>query len=287
MNFREFLSESLLLEGGAALKDVESITQAEAKAAIPELIKKIAAELHVDKSLVKAIGSAGNKPDAKSLSGDIDIAVQIKPNEVDAVLPRLASDGKSYRAMVGINVFSFAYNIGKKRVQVDLIPVSNVEFARWSYMAHETDLAQGLKGAHRNELFFAVAKNADRDDRDLDEDDETDEIERYFYDLSHGLMRGTQSRTSPKGKLLKSFRTVEKNKLTDEPAEVTAKLFGDHVKPSDVGTFEGTLKAILSPKFPHANVRDEIIKMATRGMEKKGLSVPSSMAVDVRKLSGS
>jgi hypothetical protein len=159
MKIHEILVESILLEGGAALKNVVGITQEEAKKAIPDLLKKIAHELHIDKSLVKVIGSAGRKP-ADAVSGDIDIAVQAKVSEVDAVLSRLAKD-KNCRAMPGINVYSFAYPVGKKLVQVDLIPVANIEFAVWSYMAPEADLKQGLKGAHRNELFFAVTRHAD------------------------------------------------------------------------------------------------------------------------------
>ena len=270
----EFIENKLLLEGGAALKGVVSISQEEARKAIPGLLKKIANELVIDVSKVRCIGSAGRKPEG--LSGDIDIAAEVSSREVDAVLKRLSVNGNC-RAMPGINVYSFAYTVNKKLVQVDLIPVEDIEFATWSYMAPESDLKIGLKGAHRNELFFATAKYADTKRIDADQDGEIDEIERYFYDLSQGLMWGKQDRKNKSGKLSKGFKTVSKTKVTCDPAEICKILFGQAVLPSMVCTFDGTLKAIKAPGFAHAKSRDEILKMAVKGIAGKGLKIPADL----------
>jgi hypothetical protein len=92
------------------------------------------------------------------------------------------------------------------------------------------------------------------------------------------LLRGKQSRAAKKnGKFLKGFKTIEKNLVASTPEEVCKILFGPKVTPAQTSTFEGTLKAINAPGFPHAADREAIIKMAINGITKKGLKVPSSL----------
>lgn len=271
MNFKNFL-DSILLEGGAALK-TSPISQVEARKVLPEIIKQVSAALGIPKSHIKQIGSAGKKPKDEDTSGDIDLAVKAEASDVEEALGGLAYDGKTYKAMKGINVFSFAYDLGERTVQVDLMPVANVNYAEWASQANESDLKDGLKGSHRNELYFAVAKHIDPQVIKRDLDGSPLILKRYFYDLQKGLMLGTQTREGKK-KSSKNLKTVEKKILTDDPAKVTQFLFGEHVTPDQVATFKGTLAAIKSPKFPHKAMRDDIIEMAKTGMKNKGLSVP-------------
>ena len=273
MTFRDYLDTAPLLEGGAALKQTSPITQAEARKVIPEIIKQVSAALHLVKTNVKLLGSAGKKPKDADESGDIDLAVKAEAADVEKVLPKLAYDGKSYRVMKGINVYSFAYELGATRVQVDLMPVANPDYAEWASQANELDLKDGLKGSHRNELYFAVAKNIDPQVIKQDPEGNPLVIKRYFYDLQKGLMLGTQTRQGKK-KASKNFKTVEKKVLTDNPTKVAQFLFGDHVTPDQVDTFKGALAAIESPKFPYKSARKAILDMAKTGMRNKGLSVP-------------
>ena len=272
MNFKDFI-DTVLLEGGAALKQTSPITQTEARKVLPEIIKQVSAELNLSKTNVRQLGSAGKKPKDEDTSGDIDLAVKAEIEDVEKALPKLAYDGKTFRIMKGINVYSFAYDLGEKTVQVDLMPVSNVRYAEWASQANEADLKDGLKGSHRNELYFAIAKHIDPQVIKRDVDGSPMILKRYFYDLQKGLMLGTQSREGKK-KSSKNFKTVEKKVLTDDPIKVTQFLFGDHVTPDQVSTFKGTLAAITSPKFPHKAARDEIIAMSKLGMKNKGLLVP-------------
>lgn len=271
MNFKDFLATALL-EGGAALK-TSPITQAEARKVLPEVIKQVSSALGLTKLNVRQLGSAGKKPNDDDESGDIDLAVKAEAADVEKKLPELAYDGKTYRVMKGINVYSFAYDLGGKKVQVDLMPVSNVRYAEWASQANEADLKDGLKGSHRNELFFAIAKHVDPQVIKHDTDKSPLIIKRYFYDLQKGLMLGTQSREGKK-KSAKGFKTVEKKVLTDDPIKVTQFLFGDSFTPDDVSSFKGTLAAIESPKFAHKAARKKIIDMAKIGMKNKGLKVP-------------
>lgn len=272
MNFKDFI-EITLLEGGAALKKTSPITQVDAREVLPKIIKQVSSALGLTKLNVRQLGSAGKKPKDDDTSGDIDLAVKAEAADVEKALPELAFDGKTFRVMKGINVYSFAYDLGEQTVQVDLMPVSNVRYAEWASQANESDLKDGLKGSHRNELFFAVAKHIDPQVVKRDADGSTLILKRYFYDLQKGLMLGTQTREGKK-KSGKNFKTVDKKILTDDPVKVTQFLFGDHATPDQVSTFKGTLAAIESPKFPHKAARKDIIEMAKLGMKKKGLSVP-------------
>jgi hypothetical protein len=271
MNFKDFI-DTMLLEGGAALK-TSPISQTDARKALPQIIKQVSSVLGISAVKIKQLGSAGKKPKDEDVSGDIDLAVQAEAAAVEKVLKDLAYDGKTFKIMKGINVYSFAYDLGGKTVQVDLMPVSNVRYAEWASQANELDLKDGLKGSHRNELYFAIAKYIDPQILKRDADGSPIVLKRYFYDLQKGLMLGTQSREGKK-KNGKNFKTVDKKVLTDDPVKVAQFLFGDHVTPDQVSTFKGTLAAITSPKFPHKAARDEIIAMSKLGMKNKGLIVP-------------
>lgn len=271
MNFKIFLET--LFEGGAALK-TSPVTQEEALKLLPEVIKQVASALGIPKTAIKQIGSAGKKPNPTDTSGDIDLAVKAEAEDVEKALKELAYDGKTFKAMKGINVYSFAYDLGEKKVQIDLMPVSNPRYAEWASQANELDLKDGLKGSHRNELFFAIAKHVSPTIIKRDEDNNPLVVKRFFYDLQKGLMTGVQSRQGKK-KSSKNFKTVEKSVVSDDPLKVTQTLFGDHVTPEQVSTFKGALAAINSPKFPYKKDRESIIDMAKTGMNKKGLKVPS------------
>ena len=78
-----------------------------------------------------------------------------------------------------------------------------------------------------------------------------------------------------KKQLLKSYHTVEKNLVSDDPDEVCKLLFNRSAK--RCSTFDGVLDAILDAKFPYADVRKDILAMAAEGLRKKGLKVPSSL----------
>jgi hypothetical protein len=276
MRFREFI-EQHLLEGGKAIKEVSTITQSEVRETTPALLKKIQTTLGLPNGKVKLIGSGGKKPDDSDTSSDLDVAVECEASDVEKKLEELA-EGHAHRVMKGINVYSFAYEVGNKLVQVDMIPVSNINFAEWSYQANTADLAQGLKGAHRNEIFFAIAKYMPKKVTKRDDDGEPVEYDRYFYDLSKGIMLGKKSRISKSGKVGKNFSTQDKKVISDDPEKITKLFFGKHVTAKQVSTFDGALNAIKSPEFLHKEKFEDIIKQTADGIKNKGLKVPDSLA---------
>jgi len=274
MDFKDFLSEELLVEGGRAVKGTSPIGQSDARKLGPQLATQVARELKLPGSKVKMIGSAGNKPHDQ-LSGDIDIAIETDDIEaVKAVAEKLAVQSK-FKHMKGINVFSFAAQNGEQLVQVDLMPVADIKYATWSFSAHEDDLKQGLKGAHRNELFFAIARHADPKTLKQTDDGKPLQVERHFYDLAKGLMKGVRSYEGKKGQATKGAKMLSKDVITSKPDEVAKLLFGDSFKAKDVETFDGALNAIKSPSFRYKAQRTEILDTALKGIKKKELKVPS------------
>jgi hypothetical protein len=270
MKFREFLCE-----GGQAIKGSSRITQEEVALILPEVLKKIREALKLPSSKVKLIGSAGKKLDPKDTSGDLDIAVECSEDSVKGSLKSLAGENSS-REMNGIGVFSFGQTVGDKIVQVDLMPVNNIKFAEWSFQANSADIALGLKGAHRNELFFAVAKFMPQEVLEEDAEREPIKVKRFFYDLRKGLMQGIKSREGKK-KLSKNFATTEKKVLTDDPKKITEMMFGEGVTPAQVSTFNGTLDIIRAKDFQYHDKVRQILDLAKTGIEKKGLKVPSQL----------
>lgn len=273
MNFSTFLKESLLLEGGAAIKTASRVSQVEARHIIPDLVEKIAKATGVSPDQIKRVGSAGKKPHDNDTSGDIDFAVETDSDVLKKALPRLAHDGETWKAMPAINVYSFGAKIHNKVVQVDMVPVSNVDFAEWSYVSDESDLAKGFKGAVRNELMFAVVKYANLK-KIKGDSGEVETLERYYFDLSKGLMRGKQTRRNNKGKLTKNFTTVEKDLESDDPKEISRILFGPKANPAKLVTFDQLWKAIHEESFPWKDHLEDIVKMAKEGIKKKGLKLP-------------
>jgi hypothetical protein len=266
----------ILLEGGKALKGVSEISQAEVRSSAPSILKMIKDILKLPASKVKIIGSAGKKSKDSDMSGDIDIAVECDPSLIEENLKTLAGEHTS-RIMKGIGVFSFAHDVGDKLVQIDLMPVNNINFAEWSFQANPIDILQGLKGAQRNELFFAIAKYMPQKVLRRGANGEVISIERYFYDLARGLMIGTRTRINAKEKIGKNFITVDKKVLSDDPEKITELMFGNTVTPKQVSTFDGTLDAIKSPKFPLSNKVEDILKQSLTGIKNKNLKIPESL----------
>jgi predicted nucleotidyltransferase len=267
MKLHEFFP--LLLEGGKAIKDSSKISQLEVREILEDLLDKIQSTLNLKSSKVAVIGSAGKKPNDADLSGDIDIAVECDEDTVIQSLKDL-SDGNLTREMKGIGVWSFGYSFNDKVVQVDLMPVENIKFAEWSFQANVLDLEKGLKGAHRNELFFAIAKYMPIEVIKSDSDGHPLVFKRFFYDLRKGLMEGIRSKKENS----KNYSTSEKKVITNDPEKITKMMFGKTFSSKDVSSFDGAYKAILDKNFQYHDQVKNILDLAAKGIKGKGLKVP-------------
>lgn len=274
MTFKTFLAEQTILEGGAAIKGSHPLTQTEARDISMHAIRDIRQILNLPSNKVAAVGSAGLKaPD--QLSGDIDIAVEADVTAVKNAVEQLALDGR-FKHMAGLNVYSYAKLHGSKVAQVDIIPTTNLKLAKWAYYNAPEDLKKGLKGSHRNELLFAIAKFAEyKVTAKTPTGEETGRV-RLVFDLSRGLYMFTQDRMGSKG-LKKNFDTVAKSLLTDDPDKICERLFGKGTQAKQVMTFDDALKLMLAPSFKHRKSLKQIIDRAISGLEQKKLVVPSEL----------
>ena len=276
MAFKKFLSEALILEGGAAIKGSHPLTQAEAREITAQVVRDLKAKLKLASAQIAPVGSAGLKaPD--QLSGDIDIAVEADVTAVKKAVEELALDGR-FRHMPGLNVYSYAKLHGSKTAQVDIIPTTNIKLAKWAYHNDPVDLKLGLKGSHRNELLFAIAKYAEYVSKKKDANGVDSARERLVFDLSRGLYRFTQDRAGKKG-LKKSFETRDKVLLTSDPDKICQRLLG--VPAAAAMTFHEVLKVMLSKTFKHKAKLKQIIDRAIEGLEQKKLAVPHELRVAI------
>lgn len=276
MTFKTFLAEATILEGGAAIKGSHPLTQAEAREISMHAIRDLKDALGVESSQISVVGSAGLKaPD--QLSGDIDIAVMADITAVKTAVEQLALDGR-FRHMPGLNVFSYAKLHGSKTAQIDVIPTTNIKLAKWAYYNDPADLKLGLKGSHRNELLFAIAKFAEYVSTAKDANGEDSARERLVFDLSRGLYRFIQDRAGKRG-LTKSFATRDKKLITSDPDQICERLFGKGVGAKQVLTFNDALKLMLSSSFKHKSKLKQILERAVAGLEQKKLAVPHELRI--------
>ena len=150
--------------GGHAFKDQSGApTTGPIKATeVAPTVRWIASKLLVPIGVadVGVIGSAGKKPE----SGDIDLAIGPVPSEAGALkaykenllagLGRIL--GEENVKLVGLSVTARIQIVGTddRYVQVDFMPVSNVEHASWLMAG----TGSGVKGVYRNLMISYLAK---------------------------------------------------------------------------------------------------------------------------------
>jgi hypothetical protein len=284
MGLKSYITVELLLEGGKALKNTNGIKQKHVKPLLALLLPQLAKELSISPSFVLPVGSAGRKSDQEALSGDIDIAIQT--DDIEAIRRAIAALGVdgSYREMAGINVYSFAAAHPDGLVQVDLMPVHNINLAAWAFYSAESDLAQGLKGSHRNELLFALAKHVAM--KHIAADGVPDaERQRYQLSLNHGLFHVAQTRLGKKGRPLKSYTTANKKSIATDPDEICELLFGYKVPAAAVLSFADALRAMNDSRFKFKEKRSAIIASTIEGLKRKELILPPCFLSDPANLS--
>lgn len=269
MRLKQF--QDVLLEGGKAIKRSQPVHQAEANYLGDELIKKLNA-LGIKAAMV---GSAGKRPDG-AMSGDIDIAIELTNIEKVRELALSLAAEKAYHPMPGLGVYSFGYQHPAGIAQVDLMPTSNLNYAQWAYYNDKSDLALGLKGAHRNEVLFSIAKHAQTEHYEHDDEGMPLMRKRLGLNLNDGLYSMIQS-CKGKTKRLKDFSTLNKSLIANDPDQVAQLLCGPLATAKNTLTFDQVLGHVKSSCFPYKQQLPDIIKSTVQGLERKGLYVPTSL----------
>lgn len=219
ITFKQFLAE-----GGKATAEhgTSRATKHDIVAALKFVSKHTGLSVqHLEDHLLGSTAQtlAGQKKD----SGDIDIAMH--SDEKREQYEKSMTDAVGFPPRkTGANVLSYAVPVGgDKRVQVDLMFVPDVEWAKFSY---HSEPGSKFKGSIRNLLIYALVLNTMEKDKDMRiKDDEGNDIARASrsFQLDTGVHR--TFKVAPMRKDGKG-RTKSAVKTTPDEVEKVAKEHG-------------------------------------------------------------
>lgn len=289
LTFKRFLSE-----GGkeTAKHGTTRATASDIKLALDA----VASALGMDRAQVEdqALGSvkltlSGHKKD----SGDIDIALPAEMmDEANSKMMKFVNNEGTLNT--GLSVGSYAVPVkGGKKVQVDLMFVPDVEWAKFIYSS-EHGRSSKYPGAVRNIIMMTAAAMKLEPGKDIMVHHDGQLIARASRSikLQGGLERLFKiAKQNPKtGKFTKGLDKVDAKALSKflknigkevgqfspdsdvitDPAKVVEWLFGKGVTPADVSTAEKVIPLIKKTFKNHA----EILDKAKDELQKSGLPVP-------------
>lgn len=300
--FKDYLGSKLptrkmLGEGGNAIKKSSRINQKNVKATLASIYTELLPKLGITKKETVLLGSTGKKDPAKNgsesgSSGDIDLAIDMtklmdanslhSKEEVFEFLKVIGKDYPESASFIGLDVHSIAFPItnedglqSNKFVQLDLMPVENLDYAKWSYHSPAFDESK-YKALYPKEIYYACARHAKFDVTEGTEDSPIT-WNRYFFDLAKGLLKGSQTLKSKSGNIVKKAESFGKEVYSTNPNEIVKILFGPAFKKDDVLTWEQCWDVIHSKDFKHKAKLKEILSMVKDGILKKGYPLPPEL----------
>lgn len=292
ITFKQFL-----IEGGKATEKygTERANQNDMKKAIAFVAKhlKLKADLLADRLLGSArLTYNGKQKD----SGDIDIALVDTDIERETAVSVLTDVTGNKPHVTGGNVYSFAVPVSDtKKVQVDIMFVSDLEWAKFSHFASENS---AHKSGVRNELLHSALKFSMQPGKDLRlKDADGNDVVRASraYKLDSGVERifkiapmRKDGTGRVKGVVKVSPEEVQKtldelghsgkfDKSPDvikDPDAFAKLLFGPKITAKDLESTEQLINLIKSKKAKYAN---EIFKDAVKGMKRLKFKIPDEL----------
>lgn len=286
-----------LLEGGNATKDynVSRVTSDDVRSALD----KVSKALNIPYKTLEddLLGSTkmtliGKKKD----SGDIDIALSAKEYnalEINKKMLNLCNNEGEYNA--GTKVGSYAVPLNNKKVQVDLMFVSDKVWAKWVYSSSVGDKSK-YPGAVRNIILFTALAHTQKDGEDfVIRDDDNKAIIRASKSITmdNGMKRlfKMAKKNKKTGELNKSIETVTPEEIelrlkelgknikfsketdfTNNPDDIAKHIFGEGVKANNLLTAEDVILQIK--KLPNAN---KILQACKKELQRINLTVPEEL----------
>jgi hypothetical protein len=206
----------VLLEGGA-MDGVGAIHIDEIEPTLDSLEKVLGIDLKNN-----TLGSVGKK----EFSGDIDIALEIAPEDIPAFveklknIPEVLDIAKSSVIMTKVKIADYDPNKkveGKPRtgyVQVDFMPGDPGWLKTFYHAPHEKD--SKYKGVFRNILMASIAANLDKKESEQKiSDGRPVQSERYMWSPTDGLVKVL--RTPEPNKKGDGYTKKNNNKIIDGP----------------------------------------------------------------------
>jgi len=244
------LTEQLrpIAEGGNVFPDVGAIHISEVEPTLKSLAKLIGRPEAVDQGL----GSVGKT----EYSGDIDVALNLTPEEVKALFDRsqkkLGQD--SVKMVSGILTLRFPisnYDESKQErqprtglVQVDLMP-GDVDWLRTFF--HSPGTTSKYKGAHSNLALSTVAALLDvKASKKMDDHDRPISLVRWRWSKVGGLqkVRKTSIKNEKTGKWLKKQNVEELTDPVRDPNEIARILFKGKAGTEALNSLESIIEAV-------------------------------------------
>ena len=291
ITFKQFL-----VEGGAATKKHGTVRASQED--IVHAIALISGALGIPvKTLEDRILGSGRLTHAghQKDSGDLDIAMNDQELDRDSVTDKMTFLCGSKPMLIGGNIFSYALPLGKRKIQVDLMFVPDIVWAKFSHHASEHS---AHKSGVRNELLHSALKFSMEDGKDLrvkDEDGRDVARASRSFKLDTGLERIfkiSPMRKDGKGRVKGSEKVspAEVQAALDEighagkfspeaeiirdPNQFAELLFGQSVKSKDMHSTEQLIRLIK--KYKSAE-QAAIFKDAVHGMVARGFDVPPEL----------
>lgn len=303
-NLMDFSRFSKLFEGGNAIKTARSIREDEFPKTMNSIKSILFPILGIDPikegTEYLVIGSIGKKKNPEDTSGDLDIGYDsswfarkhgVTPNEASAEVYKLVSGNLPEKLgfdleinyMKGLNIVSLGWPIqgdfNKGIVQLDLIPVSSMDWARFIYYSPNYKISESkYKSAHRNWLLAAILASR----REILRSDSGGQIIDYnspVLMLSDGLFWHTKSYASKIKDRLKNPKKVEGSErfITRDPQEFIDFTLGPGYSPEEVKTFEQVLNIINVPEFELYGNLEEIKDKFVEYLKRTGLEIPTEI----------
>lgn len=270
---------NILTEGGA-MPGVGAIHIDEIEPTLDSLEKVLGIDLKNN-----TLGSVGKK----EFSGDIDIALEIAPDDIPDFLeklkniPEVLDIAKSSVIMTKVKIADYDPNKkveGKPRtgyVQVDFMPGDPGWLKTFYHAPHEKD--SKYKGVFRNILVSSIAAHLDRKDSEQKiSDGRPVQSERYMWSPTDGLIKVL--RTPEPNKKGDGYTKKNNNKIIDgpykNPDEIAKVLKLDSA--DDLYSYE-TLRKAMDKNYPPELV-NVILKDFADNSVIKDVGVPTDIKIN-------
>jgi hypothetical protein len=227
------------------------------------------------------LGSVGKK----TFSGDIDVALQIKPEEIPDFLeklkktPEVMDMAKSSVIMTKVKIQNYdqTKTTDKPRtgyVQVDFMPGD----PGWlkTYYHSPSEKESKYKGVFRNIMIATIAAVLDRNDSEKEtEDGRPLESERFLWSPTDGLVR--VKRTPVPKKTGDGYTKKNNNEIIDgpwrTPQEIAKVLKLDG--PQDLNSYE-SLRDAIKKNYPK-EISDNILQGFANNKQVQDIGVPDDI----------
>lgn len=247
--FYQGKNTQIVAEGGA-MPGVGAIHISEIEPTLKKLEKSLGINLR-DFTL----GSVGKR----EFSGDIDVAINLKPEELDSFGQKLQQNpniedvkkSSVFMTKVKIENFDNTRSDGRPRtgyVQIDFMPGDPGWLKTYYHSPRETE--SKYKGVFRNVMIASIAGQLDRrESSERIDDGRPVEAERWMWSPSDGLIR--VKRTPVPKANGQGYTKKNNNQLIDGPyktADSIARVLGLD-SPADLNSYE-SLKAAIEKNYP-------------------------------------